>query len=80
MLEGNCRRQEAFSILECLRGGNGPRQHFGPSLQEISQRFQNLYAVGQKMAVKVYHAKKALQLLYVLRGWAIFDFDGMIGS
>jgi hypothetical protein len=30
MLEGHCRRQEAFSILESLLGGNGLLQHFGP--------------------------------------------------
>jgi hypothetical protein len=30
MLEGHCRRQEAFSILECLLGGNGALQRFGP--------------------------------------------------
>jgi hypothetical protein len=31
------------------------------------------------MAVKVYHAKKTLQLLDILRGWPIFDFGGVIG-
>jgi hypothetical protein len=30
------------------------------------------------LTVKVYHAKKALQLFDVLRGWAIFDFGGVI--
>jgi hypothetical protein len=39
-----------------------------------------LCTVRQKTAVKVYYAKKALQLFDVLRGWAIFDFGGMIGG
>jgi hypothetical protein len=50
-----------------------------PPPQEIGQKFQNLCAVRQKTAVKVYHAKKALQLLDVLRWWAVFDFGGVIG-
>jgi hypothetical protein len=41
--------------------------------------FQNLCTVGQKTAVKVYYAKKVLQLLDVLRGWEIFYFGSMIG-
>ncbi len=39
----------------------------------------NLHAVGQKTAVKVYHAEKTLQLFDILRGWAKFDFGGVIG-
>jgi hypothetical protein len=38
-----------------------------------------LSAVWQKTAVKVYHAKKMLLLFDILRGWAIFDFSGVIG-
>jgi hypothetical protein len=50
-----------------------------PPLQEISQRFQNLCTLGQKTAVKVYHAKKMLQLLDILRRWAIFYLVNVIG-
>jgi hypothetical protein len=38
-----------------------------------------LCTVKQNTAVKVYHAKKTLQLFDVLRGWAIFDFGSVIG-
>jgi hypothetical protein len=38
-----------------------------------------LCTVGQKMAVKVYHAEEALQLFDILRGWAEFNFGGVIG-
>jgi hypothetical protein len=31
------------------------------------------------MTVKIYYAKKMLQLFDILRGWAKFDFGGMIG-
>jgi hypothetical protein len=31
------------------------------------------------MAVKIYYAKKTLQLLDFLRGWAIFDLGAVIG-
>jgi hypothetical protein len=30
------------------------------------------------MPVKVYHAEKTLQLVDILRGWAIFGFGGVI--
>jgi hypothetical protein len=50
-----------------------------PHPQEIGQSFLNLCTVGQKTAVKVYHAKKTLQLFDVLRGWAIFDLGSVIG-
>ncbi len=73
------RRQEAFGLLESLLSGGGPLQNFGPPLQEIRQRFENLGTIWQKAAVKVYHAKKTLQLLDILRGWAIFNFGGVIG-
>jgi hypothetical protein len=53
VLEWHRRRQEAFCILEGLLSGSGPLQRFGPSLQRISQRSQNLSTVGQKAAVKV---------------------------
>ncbi len=33
----------------------------------------------KKTAVKVYYAKKTLQLFDILRGWAVFDSGGMIG-
>ena len=61
-----------------LLSGGGPLQSFGPSLQEICQRFENLGTIWQETAVKVYHAEKTLQLLDVLRGWAVFDFGGVI--
>jgi hypothetical protein len=32
-----------------------------------------------KAPVKVYHAKKTLQLFEILRGWAIFYFGSVIG-
>jgi hypothetical protein len=69
MLEWHRRcQEEAFCILEGLLSGSGPLQHFGPSLQEISQRFQNFSTVWQKAVVKVYHPKETLQLLDILRG------------
>jgi hypothetical protein len=77
MLEGYRCHQETICILECLLCVNGPLQRFGPTLQEI--RFQNLCTLGQKTAVKVYHAEKTLQLLDILKGWAIFDFGSVIG-
>ncbi len=40
---------------------------------------QNLCTVGQKAAVKDYHAEETLQLFYILKGWAIFYFGGVIG-
>jgi hypothetical protein len=80
VLEWHCRRQEAFCNLKCLLSGSGPLQRFGPSLQEISQRFQNFSTVGQKAAAKVYHAEKTLQLFDNLRGWSVFDFGGVIES
>jgi hypothetical protein len=36
-------------------------------------------AIGQKTAVKIYHAEKTLQLFDVLRGWAEFDFGRVTG-
>jgi hypothetical protein len=60
VLERHCCCQEALSILESLLCRGDPLQCFGPSLQEISQRAQNLCAFGQKMAVKIYHAEKML--------------------
>jgi hypothetical protein len=72
MLEGYHRRQETFCILECLLCGNGLLQCFGPTLQEISSSFQNLCTLGQKTAVKVYHAEKTLQLLDIIRGGGQF--------
>jgi hypothetical protein len=50
-----------------------------PPPQEIRQRLQNLSTIWQEAVVKVYHAEKTLQLLDVLRGWAILDFAGVIG-
>jgi hypothetical protein len=67
-----------MKIFDCCLSGSRPFQCFGPSLQEISQKFQNLSTVGQKAAVKVYHAKKTLQLFDILRGWAIFYFGSVI--
>jgi hypothetical protein len=79
VLKRHRRRQEAFGLLESLLSGGGPLQNFGPPLQEICQRFENLGTIWQKAAVKVYHAKKTLQLLDILRGWTIFNFVGGIG-
>jgi hypothetical protein len=79
VLEWHCCHQEAFCILEGLLSESGPLQRFGPSLQEISQRSQNLSTVGQKAAVKVYHVKKTLQLFDIVRGWAVFNFAGVMG-
>jgi hypothetical protein len=79
VLEWHCRHQEAFPVLEGLLSKSGPVR-FCPSLQEISQRFQNLSTVGQKAAVKVLYAKKTLRLFDILRGWAIFYFGGVISS
>jgi hypothetical protein len=31
------------------------------------------------MAVKIHHAEKTLQLFDFLRGWAEFDFSGVVG-
>jgi hypothetical protein len=45
VLEWHCRHQEAFPVLEGLLSKSGPVR-FCPSLQEISQRFQNLSTVG----------------------------------
>jgi hypothetical protein len=78
VLEWHRRFKEAFCILESLLCRDHLLQCFGPSLQEISPRAQNLCAFGQKMTVKIYHAKKMLQLFDILRGWAKFDFSGMI--
>jgi hypothetical protein len=61
MLEWHRHRQEAFCMLKGLLSESSPLQRFGPSLQKISQRFQNLSTVGQKTAVKVYHAKRTLR-------------------
>jgi hypothetical protein len=60
-------------LLESLLSGSGPLQNLGYLPQEISQRYQNLSTVGQEAAVKVYHAKKTLQLFDILRGRAVFD-------
>jgi hypothetical protein len=79
VLEWHRRHQEAFCILEGLLSRSGPLQHFGPSLQKIRQRSQHLIPVRQEAAVKVYHAKKTLQMFDFLRGWAVFDFGSMIG-
>jgi hypothetical protein len=38
-----------------------------------------LSTVGQKAAVKVYHAKKTLQLFDILRRLEVFDFGRVIG-
>ncbi len=67
MLEWHRRHQEAFCILESLLCRGNPLQHFGPSLQEISQRAQNFCAIGQKAAVKVYHTEETLQLFDIMR-------------
>jgi hypothetical protein len=66
MLEGYRRRQEEFSILECLLGESGPLQHFGPPSGD-QLKVSKLVHSWAKMAVKVYHAKKTLQLFDVLR-------------
>jgi hypothetical protein len=79
VLEWHRCRQEAFRMLESPLSGSGPLQRFCLSLQEISQRFQNLSTVGQETAVEVYHAKKMLQLFDILRGWAVLDFGSVIG-
>jgi hypothetical protein len=68
VLEWQRCHQEALNILEGLLSGSGPLQYFGSSLQGISQRYQNVSTVGQKGAVKVYHAKNRLQLFDILRG------------
>jgi hypothetical protein len=70
--------QEVLCILESLLCGGSPLRCFGPSLQEICQRAQNLCAVGQNTEVKIYHAEKMLQLFDVLSGWAKLNFGGMI--
>ncbi len=79
VLEWHRCRQKAFCILESLLRGSSPLQRFGPAFQEISQRFQNLSTVGQKAVIKIYHAKKTLQLFAILRGCTIFVFGGVIG-
>ncbi len=66
-------------ILESLLCRGSAIQRFCPSLQEISQGSKNLSTVRQEAAVKVYHTKKTLQLFDILRGWAVFDFGGVIG-
>jgi hypothetical protein len=68
-----------FYSLEGLLHRGCPLQHFGPSLQEISQGAQDLYAFGQKTAVKIHNAEKTLQLFDVPRGWAKFNFSDVIG-
>ncbi len=39
VLKWHRRRREALGFLESLLSGGGPLQSFGPSLQEIRQRF-----------------------------------------
>ncbi len=77
MLEGYRCRQEAFSILECLLGGNVYSNVLAPPFRSSVKGFK-ICAVGQKTAVKVYHAKETLQLYDVVRGWAIFYFSSVI--
>jgi hypothetical protein len=42
VLKWHRRHQEALSLLKSLLSGGGPLQSFGPSPQEICQRFENL--------------------------------------
>ncbi len=48
-----CWSSTAFCILESFLCLVGPLQHFGPPLQEISNRAQHLSTIWQETAVKV---------------------------
>jgi hypothetical protein len=72
------RCQVVLCILESLLCGGGPHQCFGPSLQEICQRAQNLCAVEQKGGKNLPCRENVAKLFDVLRGWAKFNFGGMI--
>ena len=70
--------EEAFGFFKSCRRCVGPSQSFWVALQEISERFQNLCAVGKKSTVKVHHAEETLQLLDILRGGTLFDCGGLL--
>ena len=78
MLQWHRRDEEAFGLFKSHRHRVGPRQRFWVALQEVSERFQNLCAVGKKTAVKVYHAQETLQLLDNLRGGTLFDCGSLL--
>ena len=77
-MQWNRRDEEAFGLFKSHRRRVGPRQSFWVALQEVSERFQNLCAVGKKSAVKVHHAEETLQLLDILRGGTLFDCGGLL--
>jgi hypothetical protein len=58
--------QEALYTLKSLLC-RCPIQCFGVAPQEICKRPQNAGATRKKKAVKVYHAKKMLQVVDILR-------------
>ena len=70
--------EEAFDLFKSLRRRRGPDQLFWVAPQEICERFENPCAFWHKAAVKVYHAKKPLQLLDILRGGTLFDCGGLV--
>jgi hypothetical protein len=51
----------AFWTASCVESVHS--NVLGPPLQKISQKAQQLWAIGQKTAVKIHYAKKMLQLL-----------------
>ena len=78
MLQRYRRDKEAFGLFKSHRCRVGPNQSFWVAPQEVSERFQNFCTIGEKSAVKVYHAEKTLQLLDILRGGALFDCGGLL--
>ena len=65
-------------MLESVLRRGGPNEGFWDALQEVSQWLENFCALGEKTAVKVYHAEETLQLLDVLRGSTLFDCGGLL--
>ncbi len=60
VLEWHRRCQEAFGLLGSLLSGGGPLQSFAPPPSGDQSKVLGLGYNLAKMAVKVYHAKKAL--------------------
>ncbi len=75
MLEGYSRCQEAFCILEDLLCADAV--HSNVLAPPPLRRSAKGRAVGQKMPVKIHHAKETLQLFNILRGWAKFNLGGV---
>ncbi len=75
--------RESFAVgVWCWRGTAAARRCFDlgmpPVQKQFNKRAQHLFAIGWKTAAKIHHAEKTLQLFDVLRGWAEFNFGGVI--